>query len=259
MGALGEAAAVLRWTWVHPANSRRRLRSVGRAVVFQTRGRVLGKPTQARIGRSGVLLVDLHAAGASKAVYANPPDWPEMLIWKQRLHPGDLFVDVGANAGIYTVFAGDLGAEVIAVEPMMVDRLRRNIALNPTHHVTVVEAAAHREAGEIRFDPTDDAMGHISAEGALTVDAVTLDDVLGDRHAAGVKIDVECAELDVLVGAQRALAEHRIGCLQIETLYVAEVADLLQPHGYTVFETDSDGRFVPAGPRPIRDVFAVPD
>ena len=45
-----------------------------------------------------------------------------MLIWQQVLQSGDLFVDVGTNVGSYTIWAADLGAEVIALEPTVAER-----------------------------------------------------------------------------------------------------------------------------------------
>ena len=43
-----------------------------------------------------------------------------MLVWQQALRPGDLFVDVGANIGSYAIWAADLGADVIALEPQRI-------------------------------------------------------------------------------------------------------------------------------------------
>ena len=86
-----------------------------RAIQFQISGRLLHRRTVARLGEHSSLWVDLHRTGASKVVYGNPPDYPEMLVWQQALQSGDLFVDVGANVGSYTIWAADLGAEVIAL------------------------------------------------------------------------------------------------------------------------------------------------
>ena len=49
---------------------------------------------------------------------ANPPEWEEMQAWGKILGKESLFVDVGANVGTYSIWAADLGARVIAVEPM---------------------------------------------------------------------------------------------------------------------------------------------
>ena len=240
---------------------------MGRALAFQARGRLLHKPSRTKIGRRGVLLADLHSYGASKAVYANPPDWPEMLVWQQRLSPGDLFIDVGANVGTYTLWAGDLGAEVIAIEPgpSAVERLRRNIALND-FPITVIESAATDHCGTVRIDPGQDTIAHIG-EGRYEVEAVTLDSIIGGRRVAGMKIDVEGAERLVLEGARGALGDQRIRCLQLEwnstsVEYYGEqrtlVADLLAQFGYCLYRPSDDGTLHPATPEIGPDVFALP-
>lgn len=49
---------------------------------------------------------------------------------KQLLHPGDVFYDIGAHHGEYSLFAAELGAKVFAFEPdpRNFDRLRTNVA-----------------------------------------------------------------------------------------------------------------------------------
>ncbi|HUP70149.1 MAG TPA: FkbM family methyltransferase [Acidimicrobiales bacterium] len=227
----------------------------------------MGKSTIARIGRKTLIEVHLHASGASKSLYANPPDWPEMLVWQQRLGPGDLFVDVGANAGVYALWTADLGADVIAVEPSRraCQWLRRNIELNGLP-ITVIEAALTDFEGTVGFDSSGDAVGHIG--GPEVVAATTLDAVLGQRRAAGVKIDVEGFERLVLQGATEALAEHRIECIQLEWNQCSQLAfgedrsptaALLAEFGYRLHRPADDGRLYPIGNLAFGpDVFALP-
>jgi len=156
---------------------------------------------------------------AMKCLYANPPD-PEMEIWAAWLRPGDLFVDVGANSGAYTLWAADLGANVIAIEPSpkAYRQLRKNLDLNG-YRVEVIAAAAGDRSGMITVTADLGTMNHLSLDSHLAGDQVpmiTLDDVIGDRDVAGVKVDVEGAERLVLNGATRALREHRIRLLQLE-------------------------------------------
>lgn len=212
------AAGVLRWVRSHPANRGDR-RALPRAVWFQLRGR-LGLRTQVRLGDRSKVWAVLHNTASAKVAYASPPDWAEMQAWRGLLHDNDLFVDVGANAGTYSVWAADLGAEVIAIEPGAEARslLDENARLNPHARITVVESALGARAGEMSFTQGRDAMNHVlpQAEGGLRVQVRTLDEVLGSRAAAGVKVDVEGAERLVLEGAETALRERRIAVLQLE-------------------------------------------
>ena len=107
------ATAVVRYVWEHPSNAGHRPRALLRLAGYQARARLLRRRAVARLGERSRLWVDLHRTGASMVMYANPPDLPEMLAWRRALRDGELFVDVGA----YTIWAAELGAEVIALEP----------------------------------------------------------------------------------------------------------------------------------------------
>jgi FkbM family methyltransferase len=263
-------ASVIRYIWEHPSNDGRRLRALQRAARYQFVARLLGHRAVAQLGERSRLWVDLHRTAASKVLYANPPDRPEMLAWRRVLHDGSLFIDVGANVGTYTLWAAEHGAEVIALEPAAdtFALLQENIALNK-YQVTARQAAAGDHCGTARFTAGLDAGNSLAADGPVLTELVTIDSLIGDRLVAGMKVDVEGFEVDVLRGAARALAEHRIGVIQIEwnhasLLAVGEdrrsIAILLADHGYRLFRPDPTGQLAPVSdPDFGADVFAVPE
>src|ERR1700742_5327415 len=203
--------------WQHPANSGQRYRALLRMAHYQATARLLRRRSVARLGDRSRIWVDLHRWGASKVLYANPPDLPEMLAWRRVLRDGGLFVDVGANVGTYTIWAAELGAEVIALEPAAdtFSLLQENIALTG-YPVTAVQAAAGDHCGTARFTAGLDAGNSLAPDGPAVTELVTLDSLIGGRTVAGLKIDVEGFELDVLRGAAQALAGQRIGLIQLE-------------------------------------------
>ena len=271
VSTFGQARQVLAWIWAHPANRQRRLRGVMRAVAFQLRS-LLGHRMMTTIGRDGRMWVAPHERAASKALYANPPDWNEMSAWRLILTPGDLFVDVGSNVGTYALWAGDAGATVIAIEPnpAAAARLRENAALND-FPIIVVQCALAAAPGRMTLSRGRDCMNHLLFGAAPGVgdeiDVDTLDNVLRGRYAAGVKIDVEGAERLVLEGAEQALSQGRIGVLQLEWNGMSErilgeprsrAADILLRHGYTFARPGPDGVLHAVDPwRPSpEDIFA---
>jgi FkbM family methyltransferase len=176
---------------------------------------------------------------------------------------------VGANVGTYTIWAAELGAEVIALEPAA-DTFRlllENVALNG-YQVQAVQAAAGASCGTARFTAGLDAGNSLDPDGPVETRLVTIDSLIGGRRVAGMKIDVEGFEIEVLRGCARALAEHRIGLIQLEWNAASEqalgtdrrpVAELLARHGYQLYRPGPDGRLVPAGdPGFGADVFARP-
>ena len=104
---------------------------------------------------------------------------------KSSLKPGDVFVDVGANAGIYSLTAaaviGDSG-KVIAIEPnpQVLERLKFNSALNGFDKRIVFEQAGVAEA-EGSFD--------------LTLDRSNLGGSSLVAERSGQKISVRCYKL----------------------------------------------------------------
>ena len=134
-------------------------------------------------------------------------------------------VDVGANAGYWTLPLAASFARTLAIEPnpAMVTKLKRNLALNPglERRVRIVAGAASGSRGELRLHLRgiigDDAryntgMGSTVARDlvrrTLVVPATTVDDeCLGHAGPVGlIKIDVEGAEASVLTGARGILA-----------------------------------------------------
>jgi FkbM family methyltransferase len=261
---------VVRYVWAHPSNSGQRLRALLRAARYQARVRLLGRRAVARLGERSRLWVDPHRTAASMVLYANPPDLPEMLVWRRALRDGGLFLDVGANVGTYTIWAAEQGAEVIALEPAAdtFGLLEENIALNG-YQVTAVRAAAGDHCGSARFSAGLDAANRLAADGPAVTDLVTVDSLIGDRQVTGMKVDVEGFEIDVLRGAARALADHRIGLIQIEwnqasTFAVGTdrrpIAELLAGHGYRLSRPDATGRLTSVtDPGFGADVFASPE
>ena len=135
-----------------------------------------------------------------------------MKLLARWLKPGTLYVDVGANVGFFAVFAAQLGARVVAVEPVpwTLELLRANVWRHGAD-VTVVDAAASDTAGTVRiaYDPEHRSGAAIGAEG-VEVRAATLDELVPEGEVDVLKIDVEGAEPLVLRGATSILARSQL-------------------------------------------------
>lgn len=269
-----KSAAIARWVWQHPANRGRRTKAMATWLSFQMNGALRGRRRIVTIGERTKIWAELHQVSGI-AAYANPPEWCEMRTWQAHLRPNDLFIDIGANVGLYSLFALDCGASVIAFEPddEARARLRENAALNNAIAIDIRSEAVADRSGQMQFTQGRGLMNQLvlgdgDASG-VSVRAITLDEVIGARVVAGIKVDVEGAERLVLEGATAALSSHRIRLIQLEWNSYSEqllgedrtpVADLLRQHGYRLFRPTEDG-----GQTPVRadeygaDVFAYPD
>lgn len=150
---------------------------------------------------------------------------PELAYLERILSPGKVFIDVGANFGVYALVAGKLVGEtgrVLAFEPTAQSfaTLRENIALNHLSNVRAFQVALAQAPGKgwlhYGWDPVGNWLGQrpsCSKEGneGEEVQTETLDELLaasGIDRVDAMKIDVEGAEELVLRGATGCLTRH---------------------------------------------------
>jgi FkbM family methyltransferase len=142
---------------------------------------------------------------------------PQTEFFCRNIRPGDVFIDIGANLGYYTLLAsrlvGDTGA-VFAFEPSpeVFFHLRNHVSINKLKNVSVHEAALGSEAGTARFfTQCGSGTGRVSNQGNIEVEILRLDDVLsGTKYVPTyLKIDVEGSADAVFRGAENQLRKAR--------------------------------------------------
>ncbi len=171
------------------------------------------------------LAVQRGMAGATGNIYVGLHEFADMMFLLHFLRKQDLFLDIGANVGSYTVLAsGICRAKTWAFEPDpgSLRHLRRNIAINALDSlVTVFEFAVGREQGEVRFTTGLDTMNRIAIaddKAVRTVRLNPLDALIGSAQPAMMKVDVEGAEDGVLQGAAALLATPSLKIIELETV-----------------------------------------
>jgi len=141
----------------------------------------------------------------------------------ERIQPGMVFYDLGANIGFFSLLAARLvgkDGSVFSFEPdaSVAARLRRNIARNGFENVTVVESGVWSTSGEMKFasaDPSspDHGLGRVVAAddpAGRPTTCVALDDFARTSPAPdAIKCDVEGAEAEVFRGAEKLLELRR--------------------------------------------------
>ncbi len=139
---------------------------------------------------------------------------------KKMIRPGDVFLDVGANTGYFSLLAArrEPQSTIVAFEPVsfLFDELNRNIALNHFSNIKAIHAAAGAveelrtlfisgadNRGMSSFQPPENYSG-MKEE----VKTLPLDNWFANSGLAKVdiiKIDVEGSEVSVLQGMQQLL------------------------------------------------------
>ena len=160
---------------------------------------------------------------------------PDTLEWIDGFQAGDVFYDIGANVGAYSVYAAKRkGVRVIAVEPnpFSFHVLTRNLALNQVFgEVTPLCLAlgARTEPGILALKGTEcGSVGHSLAteesptgEGAIALHTQvcrldTLCAEMGQPPPNHIKIDVDGIEHEILMGAEAALRNPRLKSVAVE-------------------------------------------
>jgi FkbM family methyltransferase len=182
---------------------------------------------------------------------------------REFVKPDSVVWDVGANVGIFTVAAArhaGASGKVIAVEAdiWLAELLRKTAALQSqaSAPIQIIPAAV--------FDKSSIASFHIAKRGracnflsdvagssqtggvreTVSIVTITLDWLLEQTSAPDViKIDVEGAGYNVLIGAERVLTEARpVVLVEVFKQSCDRVTDLLLRHDYTLFDWDSKPR-----------------
>ena len=171
---------------------------------------------------------------------------PNITDWvTRRLHQADVFIDVGANIGYFSVLASRLvknDGHVVAIEasPEFTAIIGENLVLNKCTNVRFVNVAASDGAGRIPFyrpDPhnranTTGILAGRELQPLFTIDSIALPDILTDEEITRtrlVKIDVEGLELSVVLGLIPKLAQMRSDA----ELIIEISPDLLAAQGHT--------------------------
>jgi len=182
--------------------------------------------------------------GATGNIYCGLHEYADMSFVLHLLRPGDLFVDVGANIGSYTVLAsGVCGARSIAIEPdeAALRHLRRNITENSLDALAEVRRTAVGDGtGSISFTVGKDTTNQVAKPGDLQVQTVPLsrlDDILRSEKPTCIKFDVEGYETEALRGAKEVLASTSLLAVLLETVDV-EANTMLRHAGFSEFAYD---------------------
>ncbi len=163
---------------------------------------------------------------------------PETIDWLNQIQPGEVLWDIGANVGLYTVYAAVLrGARVWAFEPLASNYhvLNMNIELNgmaETARAFCLAFADHTgcdvlnvqssKAGEAQCsfeEPINDSGEHFTPKFLQGMIGYSIDEFIerfNPEFPHHMKIDVDGIEEKIVAGATKTLRDPRLKTLSIE-------------------------------------------
>lgn len=198
-----------------------------------------------RIWDNRIWILDYDSLQSMWIMYNYILDWEEFNLIKNYVNPGDQILDVGANAGAYSIWMSKFihpPGRLHSFEPDQGNfgKLQMNISVNGIgDRIQANRCALSDKNGIIHFTTGLDRENHIAHEGAeniVSVDTLTLDSYFETNSIPQVtymKIDVEGFEYMVLKGAHKILSGKDIDILQLEINHAVQnagvsVDDLLQ-------------------------------
>lgn len=182
---------------------------------------------------------------------------PETIEWIDGFEPGDTLWDIGANVGIYSIYAGVKGIRTLAFEPHFANyhQLCVTIALNGLQDLVTPLCLAFAEAKSVaemnlasldigtsmsNFGEALDFRGQpfepAFRQGMIGYDIDSFIADFGVEIPTHLKIDVDGIELPIIKGARGMLASEKLRSVSIELIdsdleQVAAVTEILEAAG----------------------------
>lgn len=217
--------STLKFILQHPLNRQRKTKAFLRFLKWQIGSRLVpGEVVYHWIGDAR-FIVRPGEVGLTQNIYCGLHEFQDMAYVLHALNGDDLFVDVGANVGSYTILACAVrGATGYCFEPIPSTyyRLVRNIRLNEIEtRVKALNVGISDKEGELLFTSGQNSTNHVVANGEMAADAIKvkvlpLDSVLVGESPSLIKIDVEGFETLVINGLLKTLENKSLHSVIME-------------------------------------------
>lgn len=232
-----------RFLVLHPVNKKNRLRALNRFAKWQVLSRMQPGFILFPYVGGAELLCRRGLTAATGNLYSGLMEFDDMSFLLHFLRSGDVFADIGANIGSYTVLASNVcGAFTYAFEPSSesIKILEKNIALNRIgERVNALAVALSDKQGSATFTVGLDCVNRIAESNVPmgtkteTVKTTTLDCAMHNVVPALIKLDVEGHEASVLRGGRNVLSSDICNAVICEINDGADVGRELEKYGFS--------------------------
>lgn len=207
----------------HPLNKKHKIKSILIFFKWQISQFLLNMPLIYSFTKKTKLILKKGQTGGTGNLYLGLMEFPEMAFLLHLVRENDLFVDVGANIGSYTILASaENGARTISIEPIPDTYLSLidNINLNKiSDKVKALNLGIASKKGQLRFTEKLDSINHVTNDSlieGIDVEVLPLDTILKNENPILIKIDVEGYESEVINGANSVLKNPELRAIIIE-------------------------------------------
>jgi FkbM family methyltransferase len=215
----------LKFITQHPLNRGKKIGALVRFLRWQLASRLYPGEWIYRWVNESKMVMCPGETGLTGNMYCGLHDFEEMAYLLHVLRAEDLFVDIGANVGSYTILAcAVVGAKGYCFEPVpsTFERLMSNLRINNlSDRVKAVNLGMSDKEGELIFTTDENCSNHVVADGekalqVVPVKVLPLDSVIPGHSPSLIKIDVEGFETPVLRGARSTLKSENLHSVIME-------------------------------------------
>lgn len=208
----------------HPLNTHRRLHAIGDYLRWNIGRRLLQVDYVLPLADRASIVVSNRENFATLAYTCTLWDFEEMVFLTHLLRPDDLFLDIGANVGGYTVLASAVaGARSLAFEPVPTthEALLRNIRANGIDdRVRAMQIGIGDVEQTLSMTADRGGLNAIVSEGwvgtTVEVPVRRIDDVLAGELCRLIKLDIEGFEMNALRGGPQTFGNPHLLALIVE-------------------------------------------
>jgi FkbM family methyltransferase len=210
----------------HPIGRKKLALSVYRFLSWQIYYRFVSKSKWVSLIGDTEIMLKPGMAGATGNHYLGLLEFPDMSFLLHLTQSDDVFLDIGANVGVYTLLASGHGkCNSVAIEPVKntFEQLNINIKHNGLENrVKCYKTIVSNSTAQMKISNHLDAMNHVLDENDTStnyelVNTTSLDKLIEENAPTVLKIDVEGAELSVIKSGLTGLKRETIKAIIIET------------------------------------------
>lgn len=214
---------IIKFIYNHPLNKNNKIGAIVKFFLWQMSSKLWRGSFVFNWINNSKLIVSNGMTGATGNIYVGLMEYEDMSFLLHYIQKDDLFYDIGANVGVYTILASQVKkAKTISIEPLPLtyEKLLDNIQINRLTNVVSKNIGLSFEQSKLYFTTNKDTMNSVALDSDINKQEINVDtlDNLSMKYGIPkmIKIDVEGYETNVLKGAIDVLEDDALEVVILE-------------------------------------------